>query len=203
MPSGKPAISRLGWRSGAALDDMSHGNTPLRQSEIRKREIASCRQELRLFLTCSWQTIPAGFFYIGGMPNVILIVDDDPALLEALPPIIRFRLSHVDSETAHSPEQALRLLSSKHYDAILSDIRLPGMDGLELLRHIRSLRPATPVVMMTAHGDDTVKQAALQAGAVGFLQKPFEREELIRQLQVALHKDNKLPILGQPDTSGN
>ena len=109
----------------------------------------------------------------------------------------------MDSETAHSPEQALRLLSSKHYDAILSDIRLPGMDGLELLRHIRSLRPATPVVMMTAHGDDTVKQAALQAGAVGFLQKPFEREELIRQLQVALHKDNKLPILGQPDTSGN
>lgn len=118
--------------------------------------------------------------------TLVLIVDDDPALLEALPPMIGFRLANIDCETALSPEEALRLISTKHYDVIVSDIKLPGMNGLDLLRRIRSIRPQTPVVMMTGHGDDTVRQAALSAGAVGFLQKPFDRDELVRQLQGAL-----------------
>ena len=122
------------------------------------------------------------------MARSILIVDDDPALLDALTSMILMRLDDVHLQTAAVPEDALSLISSHNYDIVLSDIKLPGMNGLDLLRRILTLRPSTPVVMMTGHGDVTLRQEALNAGAIGFLQKPFDRNTLITQLQEAFGK---------------
>lgn len=122
------------------------------------------------------------------MSRSILIVDDDPALLEALTSLISLRLDNIHLHTAALPEDALRLVAAHDYDVVLSDIKLPGMNGLELLRHIRSMRPTTPVVMMTGHGDATLRREALKAGAVAFLEKPFDRNFVISQLQDALEK---------------
>jgi len=102
--------------------------------------------------------------------------------------MILMRLDDVHLQTAAVPEDALSLIASHNYDIVLSDIKFLGMNGLDLLRHILTLRPSTPVVMMTGHGDATLRQEALNAGAIGFLQKPFDRNTLITQLQEAFGK---------------
>lgn len=122
------------------------------------------------------------------MLRSILIVDDDPALLEALSSMILMRLHDIRLHTAALPEDALNLINNHHYDIVLSDIRLPGMNGVDLLRRIRILRPTVPVVMMTGHGDATLRHEVMNAGAVGYLEKPFDRDLLIDQLQEALTK---------------
>src|SRR5207244_4425155 len=74
----------------------------------------------------------------------ILIVDDDTSLLKALPEAVRLRLKGVQVDTCDSAPQALDRLRVTDYDAIVADIKMPGMDGLALLAEIRTLRPDTP-----------------------------------------------------------
>src|SRR5204862_382793 len=73
----------------------------------------------------------------------VLLVDDDPALLQALPEALRLRMSDVTVETADSAPAALDRIAARDYDAIVTDIKMPGMDGLALLAEIRGRRPAT------------------------------------------------------------
>src|SRR5207247_2342357 len=81
----------------------------------------------------------------------VLIVDDDPALLQALPETLRLRMSGVAVDTADSAAAALDRIAARDYDAIVTDIRMPGMDGLALLAQIRARQPDTPVLMVTGH----------------------------------------------------
>jgi len=74
----------------------------------------------------------------------VLIVDDDPALLQALPETLRLRMNGVTVDTADSAVAALERISARDYDAIVTDIRMPGMDGLTLLAEIAGRRPDTP-----------------------------------------------------------
>src|SRR5213076_3192066 len=76
----------------------------------------------------------------------VLIVDDDPALLEALPETLRLRMNGVTVDTADSAAAALDRIASQDYDAIVTDIKMPGMDGLALLSEIRARRPDTPIL---------------------------------------------------------
>src|SRR5437667_5560961 len=82
----------------------------------------------------------------------VLVVDDDPALLQGLPETLRLRMSGVTVDTADSAATALDRIAARDYDAIVTDIRMPGLDGLALLAEIRALRPDTPVLMITGHG---------------------------------------------------
>src|SRR3989454_405105 len=83
----------------------------------------------------------------------VLIVDDDPALLQALPEALRLRMNGVTVDTADSAAAALERISARDYDAIVADIRMPGMDGLTLLAEILGRRPDTPTLMITGHGE--------------------------------------------------
>ena len=77
---------------------------------------------------------------------------------------------------------------------IVSDVRMPGMDGLTLLRHLRACGSTIPLILITAHGDVSMAVAAMKAGAVDFLEKPFEADALLATLDSALHQstpDNK------------
>src|SRR3989440_7287 len=90
----------------------------------------------------------------------ILVVDDDPALLQALPEALRLRMSGVTVDTADSAAVALDRIAVRDYDAIVTDIKMPGMDGFELLAAIRTQRPDTPTLIITGHGEhDLVVQA--------------------------------------------
>jgi FixJ family two-component response regulator/anti-sigma regulatory factor (Ser/Thr protein kinase) len=115
----------------------------------------------------------------------VLIVDDDPALLEALPETIRLRMPGTLVETSAAAAPALRLIGATDYDAIISDIKMPGMDGLSLLDHVRTLRPDTPVLLITGHGEHDLAIQSLRAGAYDYIQKPIDREYFIASLRRA------------------
>jgi DNA-binding NtrC family response regulator len=116
----------------------------------------------------------------------VLIVDDDPALLQALPEALRLRMESVMVDTADSGRAALDLIISTDYDAIVTDIKMPGTDGLALLTEIRTRRPDTPTLMITGHGDHALTIDALRGGAYDFIQKPIDRDYFVDSLHRAI-----------------
>src|SRR5881396_4277237 len=116
----------------------------------------------------------------------VLIVDDDAALLQALPEAIRLRMKEVTVDTADSAAAALDLIDSLDYDVIVTDIKLPGMDGLALLTEIKKHRPDTPVLMITGHGEHALAIQALRSGAYDFIQKPIDRDHFVAALSRAM-----------------
>jgi signal transduction histidine kinase len=117
----------------------------------------------------------------------ILIVDDDPALLEALSEMLQLRMEPIVVEKAESAAAALERIAATDYDTIVSDIKMPGMDGLTLLARIRELRPHTPTLLITGHGQHDLAVQALRGGAYDFIQKPIDREYFVASLSRALH----------------
>ena len=116
----------------------------------------------------------------------ILIVDDDTALLQALPQALNLRMHGIKVDTSDSALKALELIQEHDYDAIVSDIKMPGMDGLALLAKIRELRPDTLTLLITGHGEHDLAVQALRAGAYDFIQKPIDRDYLVAALQRAI-----------------
>nr|WP_246589934.1 sigma 54-interacting transcriptional regulator [Marinobacterium ramblicola] len=115
----------------------------------------------------------------------MLLVDDDASLLQLLS--IRLRAAGYQVETAASAEQALARIAVTRPAAILTDLRMGGMDGMELFEQIHQQDPALPVILLTAHGTipDAVK--ATQRGLFGYLTKPFDDQELMELLDRALN----------------
>jgi signal transduction histidine kinase len=116
----------------------------------------------------------------------VLIVDDDNALLQALPQAIYLRMNDVKVDTCDSALEALERIKQHEYDAIVSDIKMPGMDGLALLGKIQELCPRTPTLLITGHGDHSLAIQALRGGAYDFIQKPIERDYFIAALHRAI-----------------
>ena len=116
----------------------------------------------------------------------ILIVDDEPDIADLFRQRFRreVRQGRYVLHFAASGEEALRRLAEIHPEliVILSDINMPGMDGLELLREIRRRRPGLPVLMVTAYGDDERRRRADELGANAFLAKPVDFDQLKQQL---------------------
>lgn len=110
----------------------------------------------------------------------ILLVDDEPELRGVLEDALR-EAGYV-VETAADGSEALGQLEHQVYDVVITDVRLPKVEGLSLLRHLRSESPQTKVIMMTAYGQVTDAVAALKEGAYDYLTKPFDIEELLIQL---------------------
>jgi len=116
----------------------------------------------------------------------VLLVDDDPALLDALSEALSLRLPGVVTDASEGAQAALARLKVAEYDAIISDIKMPGMDGIQLLSHARELSPDTPVVLITGHGQTDLAIQALRAGAFDLIQKPLDRDYFVAALLRAL-----------------
>jgi two-component system, OmpR family, phosphate regulon sensor histidine kinase PhoR len=116
----------------------------------------------------------------------ILVVDDDAALLDALPETLRLRLDSIDVDTCDSAAEALSRIEEVDYDVIVSDIKMPGMDGLALLSEIKKRRPSTPTVLITGHGERDLAVAALRGGAQDLVQKPIDRDYFVATLERAI-----------------
>lgn len=116
----------------------------------------------------------------------ILIIDNDEVLLAALPWPIKRRMTHVIVDTADTPESALAHVHSTEYDAVLSDIRMPRMDGVTLLRKINALQPNTPVILFTGYGDASLRREANLNGAYAFIVKPLDPQFLVELLKKAI-----------------
>jgi two-component system response regulator AtoC len=110
------------------------------------------------------------------MSGTVLIVDDERTLARAIKAFLAE--SGYEAEVAGDGEQALGLLESLRPDVVFSDVRLPGMTGIELLRRIREFDAAIPVVIMTAYGTIEGAVEAVKLGAFDYLKKPVDLEEL-------------------------
>src|ERR1700739_4656795 len=112
--------------------------------------------------------------------STILIGDDDAAMREAMAEAVR-DLGH-DTRTATAGREALELLDRESANAVLLDLRMPGMDGLEVLRHIRARPGPPPVTVLTAHATATNTIEAMRLGAFDHLTNPIGRADLARVL---------------------
>jgi two-component system, NtrC family, response regulator HydG len=107
----------------------------------------------------------------------ILVVDDEPAIRLALTELVEAD-GHEVRAVEHAPA-ALAALEEAGWDLVLSDLRMPAMDGLELLAQVRSRHPAVVFALFTAHGDERTAVRALRAGAYDYVPKPFDNEEVL------------------------
>jgi DNA-binding NtrC family response regulator len=116
----------------------------------------------------------------------LLIVDDDPALLEALPVALQLRLPSLQMDLCEYPEEAIARLTTTPYGAIICDLKMPAVDGFSILREAQRLQPLTPVLLMTGHGEVTFTSRAIEAGAYDCLHKPFQGEIVALAVKRAL-----------------
>ena len=116
----------------------------------------------------------------------ILVVDDDPAVSGSLDRALR--LEGYEVETASDGTEALRSLAVASPDAVVLDLQLPDVDGLEVCRRLRAVGDATPVLMLTARDAVNDRVAGLDAGADDYLVKPFALAELLARLRALLRR---------------
>jgi len=114
----------------------------------------------------------------------ILIVDDDPDILRLLG--MRLQAGGYEVISARNGEEALSMLAASGPALVISDLRMPGMDGLALFDAIHQDNPALPVILLTAHGSIPDAVEATQRGIFGFLTKPFDSKSLLQQVESAL-----------------
>ncbi|PIE19514.1 MAG: two-component system response regulator [Proteobacteria bacterium] len=113
----------------------------------------------------------------------MLIVDDDKPLGCVLKAMLR--QDKLEAEHVLSGRRALEVLETRPFDVVITDLRMPQMDGMELLAELRRRWPALPVLMLTAHGTVATAVEAMRLGAASFLLKPFEREQVLFELRKA------------------
>lgn len=117
----------------------------------------------------------------------ILVVDDESAIRRELSPTL-LEVGFQVAEAARG-EEALRLLRSGAFNAVLLDVDMPGIGGIETLRQIRSFAPRLPILMLAANDRDQEKLHAFDFGADDYVAKPFNTKELIARIRVAVRRE--------------
>jgi len=116
----------------------------------------------------------------------ILVVDDESAIRRALrPPLLELGFQVAEASRG---EEALQLLRSSTFDAVLLDVNMPGVGGIETLRRIRSFAPRLPILMLTVRDQEEEKVEALDLGADDYVTKPFSTRELIARIRAAVRR---------------
>ena len=124
----------------------------------------------------------------------ILIVDDDRMMAKTLRDILRVK-GH-EAEVVYSGPEALKKLAGNSFDCILSDIKMPEVNGVELYRAIKARQPDLPVVLMTAYSTDKLVKEGLEEGAIAALTKPLDINALLSFFS-ALHKEQSVTIVDE------
>lgn len=119
----------------------------------------------------------------------ILVVDDDPSFNDLVSSYLSRQKYEIVS--AHSSKTALEELKKDHFDLVLSDYKLPGMDGLELIERIKSTHPGLPVILITNYADIRVAVNSIKLGAFEFVTKPVIPDELLKVIDQALNNSQK------------
>jgi DNA-binding NtrC family response regulator len=123
----------------------------------------------------------------------ILIVDDEKQLVYYLKQTLHLELDDVRVDTAYSGEEALSQLAGASYDLILADLRMPGFDGLELIKGVRYLDPDVPIVLMTGFGSRALQHQAKQMGVNHYVDKPFDIQEIMTVVNDLLESRHDAP----------
>lgn len=118
--------------------------------------------------------------------GLIAIVDDDEPLREALGSVLK--AAGFLTSTFASAEEFLDSDGRQDTACLILDVRLPGMSGVEMQRHLLDAGNQVPIVFVTAHGDASLRDLVMKAGAAGFLNKPVRSDVLLKEIQAALQK---------------
>ncbi len=121
----------------------------------------------------------------------ILVVEDDAAIRAGIVDALQYR-GYAVLEAADG-RAGTRMAVSGEYDLLLLDLILPGRDGLEILRELRSVRPTMPVIILTARGDEKDRVAGLRLGADDYVVKPFGVDELLARVEAVLRRSPERP----------
>jgi DNA-binding NtrC family response regulator len=118
-------------------------------------------------------------------PGKILIVDDEPDMLEMLDMIITDKTSH-QVVTTNNPLEVGEILAKGNFNLVISDLKMPVMDGMDVISAVKSLDADIPVVMITAFGTIESAEEAVRRGAYDFITKPFRKEQILVTIERAL-----------------
>jgi two-component system, LuxR family, response regulator FixJ len=118
------------------------------------------------------------------MSRKVYVIDDDEAMRDSL----NFLLDSAGFEVTlfETAQQFLDALPNLAFGCVISDVRMPGIDGIELLKQLKARQAAFPIIVMTGHGDVPLAVEAMKLGAMDFLEKPFEDERLLAMIEAAL-----------------
>ncbi len=116
----------------------------------------------------------------------VYVIDDDEAMRDSLDFLLGS--ANFDVTLFESANRFLETLASTDFGCVVSDIRMPGIDGIELLKRLKASRSAFPVLIMTGHGDVPLAVEAMKLGASDFLEKPFEDDRLVGMIDAALRQ---------------
>ena len=123
---------------------------------------------------------------VNGAVHIVVAVDDDFRVRESLESLVES--AGYEPVVFSSAEEFLQSGTLTAATCVITDVRMPGMDGIELQRRIRLIRPELPVIFISAHNSTEARQRAIDEGAVNFLYKPFNGADLLAAIQTALAK---------------
>ncbi|OEU44578.1 MAG: histidine kinase [Desulfobacterales bacterium S7086C20] len=128
------------------------------------------------------------------MSEKILVIDDEIDMLALLRMIIEDNTAYV-VETTNNPSEGLKLLIEQDFDLVISDLKMPGMDGLELFDELKEIKPDLPMIIITAYGSIETSKDAMKMGVADFITKPFRKDNILftinRVLELArVRKEN-------------
>ena len=116
--------------------------------------------------------------------GIVAIVDDDEPLREALGSVMK--AAGFLAEAFPSAEDFLASPHRQNTSCLILDIRLPGMSGVELQKRLLDAKSSVPIVFLTAHGDTSLRDLVMKAGAAGYLNKPVRSDALLKEIQAAI-----------------
>lgn len=130
------------------------------------------------------------------MPEKLLIVDDEPDMLKLLSMIIKEK-TPFEAVSTNNPLEALELARRGGFDLVIADLKMPGLDGIELLDAIKKADEEIPVIIMTAYGTVESAMETMRKGAFDFITKPFKKEQMLYTIDKALkwlrlQRENKM-----------
>lgn len=123
--------------------------------------------------------------------KTVLVVDDEKLIRWALSEGLRRDYLVF---TAASVEEALNILGRTHVDAVLTDLRMPGLDGLELIERLRSLQPDVKILTISAYATDPVQRHLRERGVSHCISKPFQLSEVLERLRRSLESDAEITL---------
>ena len=119
------------------------------------------------------------------MPERILVVDDEPNMLRLLKTILMDKTGY-EVTTTNNPLEVSKMLQEGHYDLVITDLKMPVVDGIDLIGIVKNIDATMPIIVITAYGTIETAEEAIQKGAYDFITKPFRKETILITIRRAL-----------------
>jgi len=123
------------------------------------------------------------------MADTILVIDDEVDMLMLLRMIIEDNTDY-EVETTNNPSEGLKKVAERDYGLVITDLKMPGMDGIELFDELKEIKPGIPVIIITAYGSVETADEAMKKGVADFITKPFRKDHILFTIKRVLELAN-------------